>query len=445
MRTIQVLCALLITGNCAIAQHSNVKFTLEQCIDFAINNNNSVHRANLDVREAGYRINEARSKVLPHINASCAFDHSMVLSTTMLPGELIGEVGTQIPVQMGSKNELDVGVSVEQIIFSPGLFTGIKIAGNNNELQRLRAAMTQEDVIFNVSHVFYDILNSMQELENIHYMESMQDSLCRLMENRVTENVVREVDLNRIKVNLINLRAKSKNINNTILQQKHYLQILIGLPIEVPFDVGGFDVKDIELSELRCYSLSQDRLELDLLNKQKKSVELEILSCRMEYIPTLSAIATAGYQFQSDRLNLMKEPWYSSAIVGVRLAIPIFDGFGRRSKIRQKQTRLQNLDWQIQETRQNLSADYLNAVNQMQTTYELVQLQSENLKLAERVYMQTMALYTEGLASITDLLETETSLCEVKIAYTTELIRFKKTEIDLLKASGNLKSLLSNG
>ncbi|GHU61579.1 peptidase C25 [Bacteroidia bacterium] len=86
----------------------------------------------------------------------------------------------------------------------------------------------------------------------------------------------------------------------------------------------------------------------------------------------------------------------------------------------------------------------LNAKNQMEVIYELVQVQSENLKLAEKVYSQTMALYTEGLASITDLLETETSLHEVKIAYTTELIRYKKTEIDLLKASGTLKYLLSN-
>jgi outer membrane protein TolC len=71
-------------------------------------------------------------------------------------------------------------------------------------------------------------------------------------------------------------------------------------------------------------------------------------------------------------------------------------------------------------------------------------VQSENLKLAEKVYSQTMALYNEGLATITDLLETETSLHEVKIAYTTKLIRYKKTEIDLLKASGTLEYLLSN-
>jgi outer membrane protein TolC len=444
MRSILILFALLITGNAVKAQEYPQRFSLQQCLDFAINNSYAVHRANLNIDEAEQQINESQSNVLPQINASGSLDHSMVLPTTMLPGELIGETGRQIPVQMGSKNELDFGVSIEQVIFSPTLFTGIKIVKNNQELQRLRAAMTREEIIFNVSNAFYDILGSMQELDNIIHMIAKQDSLYLLTEKRVEENITREVDLNRIKVNLTNLQARGKNMNNIISQQKRYLQILIGVPIEDAFDVDDSEVKSIGISKHRDYLQPQNRIELDVLNKQREILELEIRSNKMEYLPTLSAIATAGYQFQSDRLNLTREPWYSSAIVGVRLTIPIFDGLGRRSRIKQKQIRLQSLDWDIRETRQTLSAAYLNAKNQLEVIYELVQVQSENLKLAEKVYSQTMALYTEGLANITDLLETETSLHEVKIAYTTELLRYKKTEIDLLKASGTLEYLLSN-
>jgi Outer membrane protein len=444
MKAILILFALLMIGNTVMAQNSSGKITLEQCLGFAINNSYAAHRANLNVSKADYQVNEARSGVLPQINASGGFDHSLVLPTTMLPGELIGESGTQIPVQMGSKNELNFGVSVEQIIFSPTLFTGIKIARNNQELQRLRAAMTKEEVIFNVSNAYYDILNSMQELNNINYMTSMQDSLYLLMEKRMEENVTREVDLNRVKVNRTNSQARGKNMRNTISQQKRYLQILIGIPIEYAFEVDDSEVKSMDISEFQNYPLPQNKIELDVLNKQGERLKLEIRSHKMEYLPTLSVIATAGYQFQSNKLNLAREPWYNSAIVGVRLTIPIFDGLGKRSRIKQKQVQLQGLDWEIQETRQTLSANYLNAKNRLEIIYELIQVQSENLKLAEKVYSQTMALYTEGLASITDLLETETSLHEVKIAYTTELIRYKKTEIDLLKASGTLEYLLSN-
>ena len=133
MRTILFLLAsLLFYSNTLIAQNSDDGITLQQCLDFAINNSYTTHKANLEVSKANHQIDEARSKVLPQINASGSFDHSIVLPTTMLPGELIGQSGTQIPVQMGSKNDLDFSVTLEQVIFSPTLFTGIKIAKNNN-------------------------------------------------------------------------------------------------------------------------------------------------------------------------------------------------------------------------------------------------------------------------------------------------------------------------
>ena len=467
-----LLLVLVLFGVRAKAQEYPQKYSLQQCLDFAINNSYAAHKASLEVNEASRLIHEARSNVLPQINASGSFDHSIVLPTIMLPGEIIGQPGVQIPVQMGTKNTLDFSASFEQVVFSPTLFTGIKIAKNNRELQRLRATMTKEEIIFDVSNAFYDILNSMQELDNINYMIYKQDSLYMLMKKRVEENVTREVDMNRVKVNLTGLQAKGKSAINAISQQKCYLQILIGIPVEDAFELDDSEAKRIEIDASllrRASSQSIDykqdyfnasamtsrhsptdmtppfeNVELDVLNKQKDILKLEIHSSKMSYLPTLSAIAMGGYQYQSDNLKLSKEAWFNSVIIGARLSIPIFDGLGRRSKIKQKQIQLQRLDWDIRETEQTLSAYYRNAKIQLETIYGLVQVQLENLQLAEKIYTQTMALYTEGMAGITDLLDTETSLYEVKMAYTTELIRYRKTEVELLKASGMLENLLRN-
>ena len=440
-----VLIILALSGINVRAQEYSQKYSLQQCIDFAVNNSYAAHRANLDIREAEHQMQEARAGVLPQINASGSYDNNIVLPTMMMPGEIIGEPGTQIPVQIGTKNTLDLSVAAEQIIFAPSLFTGIKIAKNNGELQRLRAKMTQEEIIFDVSYVFYDILNSMQELDNINYMITKQDSLSLLMKRRVEENITREVDLNRVTVNLTNLRARGENIKNTISQQKRYMQILIGMPVgdilelddSLASEVGGPGGDD---------GLNKPfyRTEIDILNKQKDIIELDIRLSKMGYLPTLSATASAGYQFQADNMNLSKEPWFSTVIVGVRLSVPIFDGFSKRSRVKQKQVQFKRLEWEITETEQHIFASYRDAKDRLQVIYHLIQAQSENLQLAEKVYTQTMALYSEGLANITDLLETETSLREAKIAYTTELIRFKKTEIDLSKANGTLLERVKN-
>ena len=114
MRTILFLFVLLLFfSNSLIAQNSDDGITLQQCLDFAINNSYTTHKANLEISKANHQIDEARSKILPQINASGSFDHSIVLPTTMLPGELIGQSGTQIPVQMGLENPVSVAPSCQ--------------------------------------------------------------------------------------------------------------------------------------------------------------------------------------------------------------------------------------------------------------------------------------------------------------------------------------------
>ncbi|KAA6338884.1 hypothetical protein EZS27_013148 [termite gut metagenome] len=329
------------------AQEHPQKYSLQQCLDFAVNNSYTLHKASLEISEANYQKQEAQAGILPQINVRGGADDNLLLAKMMLPGEIIGQPGVQIPVEIGTKYVLDVSVSVEQVIFSPTLFTGIKIAKNNLELQRLRTTMTKEEIIFNVSYAFYDILNSMQELGNINYMLVKQDSLYLLMKQRVEESITREVDLNRLKVNLTNLRVRGENIRNTVSQQKRYLQILIGMPITEPIELDD-SVGANGNSPL--LPPSQNRTELEILNKQKDILNLEIKQIKSGYLPTLSAIASGDYQFQSENLHLTQEPWYSSFFVGVRLTVPVFDGFGKRSQIKQKQIQLQRLNTDILET-----------------------------------------------------------------------------------------------
>jgi outer membrane protein TolC len=426
------------------------KYTLRQCLDFAVNNSYALRRAGLEIKEAEYQKQEALSGVLPQIHAGGSFDDNLALAKMVLPGEIIGMPGENVAVAMGTKYVLDASASLEQVIFSPTLFAGIRMAKNNVELQRLRNTMTKEEMIFNVSYAFYDILNSVQEAEHIAYMLAGHDSLYLLMKRRVDENLVREVDLNRLKVNMTTLRVNGENIRNTIAQQKRYLQILTGMPAgdEIELDdttVGATLVvaQSAQSGQSGQPQGSPQHIELQILNKQKDMLALEIRQIKAGYLPTLSAVASGGYQFQAEDMRLAKEPWFNSFFIGARLSVPIFDGFGKRSQVRQKRVRMQDLETDLREANQTIATDCQNAEEQLNTARKSVQAQNENLQLAEKVFSQTTMLYREGLASLTDLLETENALHEAKIARTSETIRYRKAEIDLLKATGRLGNLLN--
>jgi outer membrane protein TolC len=60
------------------------------------------------------------------------------------------------------------------------------------------------------------------------------------------------------------------------------------------------------------------------------------------------------------------------------------------------------------------------------------------------VYEQVKLQFDEGMASLTDLLNVETSLLEAETLFNQQLLRYKLAEIEILKTTGKLQSLINN-
>ena len=93
------------------------KYTLQQCLDFAVNNSYTVHRAKMDMQEAVYQRQETQAGVLPQVSASGSLDDNVVLGKVILSGEIIGQSGTNIAAEMGTKYVLDASARLEQVVF----------------------------------------------------------------------------------------------------------------------------------------------------------------------------------------------------------------------------------------------------------------------------------------------------------------------------------------
>jgi outer membrane protein TolC len=129
--------------------------------------------------------------------------------------------------------------------------------------------------------------------------------------------------------------------------------------------------------------------------------------------------------------------------VGLNLKIPIFNGFSTRSKVRQADIDIRKLQADIKNTELSLSLSYQNAKTQIGNSIITLNKQKTNVALAEEVYTNTQNNYTQGLAPLTDLLDAENSLSTAQNNYTAALLDYRIAEIQLIKAQGNLKSLLN--
>jgi outer membrane protein TolC len=439
-----LLCGVLWKGE---AQEANpVTFDLQECLQYALHNSYELHKAKFASQEAeaGYR--EATSALLPQLNGSVSATDNIKLATSMFPGDMFGMPGEYIGVEMGVKYSAAAGLDLEQVVFDAGLFTGIKMSKNARELANLKNRMTEEELIYNIGNAFYDIMYSQHLLKNNLETLLIMDSIYRTMELQVAHHVTREIDLNRMKVNISNMKVDIQKTRATFSQQMNYLKVLMGMPLEYNFLVDG----DMQLPAIEQLSVKHadthlpDRTELLLLDKEKKATELEIKQLRQRYIPTLSLTGSLGYNFENEKLTLGNSRFWSNPVAfGLTLSVPVFDGGTRHNQIRQSQFRLRQVEEDIKLQQQTIQSGLQNAWLLLQVSYQSANAQHENMEIAGESYKQGIMLYEEGLYSITDLLDTEKSYREAQSAYTYELSNYHKSLVELKKSEGTLKALLN--
>ena len=133
---------------------------------------------------------------------------------------------------------------------------------------------------------------------------------------------------------------------------------------------------------------------------------------------------------------------YGVGSVGVRLNVPIFDGFARHSRVKQNTIQIRQLEKQKEATLLSANASFLNAKIQMTNSLETLNAQQENVKLANEVYQSSQSNYDLGLTSLTDLLDAQNSHTEAQNIYTRELLNYKLAELESLRSTGNIQKLL---
>jgi outer membrane protein TolC len=398
-----------------------------------------LRKAALDVQESEAAHNENKAALFPQLSGTASLTDNIKIPESLMPDENTGE---DIAVESGTQWNSSAGINLEQVIFDANLFTGLKISRNAKELIRLKEQMTREELIYNIGNAYCDIIYSQNLLETNRLTLAIMDSIYKKTELQVVQKITREIDLNRMKVSISNMKVDIQKTLATITQQKNYLKVLIGMPVNYDFKVET--PRSGNTFEMAPKSVDiHDKTDLKILDKEKTAVSLEISQIKYAYLPTLFFGASSGYNFESSKFNLNdKKYWSNGTYVTLMLSVPIFDSGQKHQKIKQAQFRLQKTQEDIMQTEQNILSDRENYRSLLLAGYDAVKAQRENTEIAEKTYQQGIMLYDEGLYNITELLGTEKEYREAQTAYTYELVNYHKTLLDLMRVEGTLLDLM---
>lgn len=422
--------------------------SLKDAIKYALENKADAKKAQLQIENSEYQIQEVRSRALPQISANGNLTYNPVLQTTVIDGASFNAPGTTIQAAFGQKWTSTAGVSLTQALFDQSVFTGLKAAKTTREFYQINNQLTEEQVIERVANNYYQVYVLRQKLALVESNLKTTTKVRDIVKGQFDNGLAKRIDLDRMTVNLSNINTQKQQIINSVQLQENALKFYMGMPMDTPIEIPQteFEITGAAFSDSPNVS---NRSEYLLLKKQEELLVLQKKSVIAGYYPTLSLSASYNYIGQGKEMPLFAKPvdgvyWSDFSAIGLNLRVPIFSGFGTRAKVRQADVELRTIQEDIKDTQLSLDLDYKNAKTQIENSIITLQNQKENMKLADEILKNINNNYQQGLASLTDLLDAENASTEAQNNYTAAILDYKLAEIKLIKSKGELRTLLNN-
>ncbi len=424
--------------------------TLKEAVQYALANSETIKQAQLDIENGLNTVAETRAGAKPQISASTNIVYNPLVMQFILPAAAMGgPEGEFIAIKAGQPWNGMANVQVSQQLYNQQLFTGLKAAQASSEFYALMKEVSEENVMQQVAANYYQVLVNKQKValldENLDRLNKLQSVLQGLLDN----GLGRKIDVDRVKVNKVNLETQKSQLANAIELQKNVLKHSMGMPVDEAIELASEDLNSLELSA-SMYAVDP-RLDVEsiigvrVLRKQDQLLGLNRDAKRAEFFPTASLSGSYTQNTQSDKFNLYtgKALNYKMANFTLGINIPIWDGGARKARMDKAKVDILKNQQDISSTTKSLRMAYSNAQLQMRNSMETIQNQKANLALAEEVYNDTNNNFKLGLVNLTDLLNAESELTSTQNAYNDALLQFKVSEIDLIKAKGEIKSIIT--
>jgi outer membrane protein TolC len=434
--TVFLLMSLVLQSS---AQETTTTLSLKQSCQLGIENNLTILNAALEQQKTNYKLKEAQSKLYPQIEGYSNFNYYYSIPKMVLPGEIFGQTG-MIAVQIGTKYDWSNGFRASQVLYNQSYFTSLKLSRRLENMNGLTLQQKKEELVYQISQVYYLCMTTGKQIAQLNITMHNTEKLLEIAKLQQENGLILKVDYSRVMVNKTNLQTQIDNLNQLYQQQLGMLKYLIGKEQNSKVELSdSLSVSSIETS--RTLPDFSNRTELQMLDKQMEVTSLIRTMNKQAYLPTLSGFGQYYFQGQRDQFDFFRggdDKFFKVGVIGLSLSIPVFDGFEKHSKIRQGDIELEQLRNTRKNTSEYFSKEFADAVRQYDNNVNIVMRQQENIKSAEESYSVTLQGYRQQVASLSDLLMSESSLTEARLSYYNALLQLKNAGLEVRKSKGEL-------
>lgn len=399
------------------SQEPPKNFSLQEAIDYAIENNRTAKNAARDIEAAKQQKWETTSTGLPQINATIDYQNFLKQQVSLIPAEFFGgNPGEFQDVIFSPKQNIMATATLTQKIFDGSYLVGLQSAKVYLQISKNAKEKTDLEVRKAVIEAYGNVLMA-EESVNIlkRNMETLEKNLFET--KKIYENGLEEQEsVEQLQITLSGVKSNYKNVSRLKNLAYQMLNITLGLDINNPTSLTdsleALTAQHINLSLLNADEKVENTIDYRIAENDQRSKELLLKLEKSKALPTLSSFINGGYSAFGNEFNFTSkdQEWFGSSLLGISLNIPIFSSLGRNAATQRARINLEKAQDDLRETEQKIQLQIASAKSDYQFAVEDYENKKQNLNLAERIEAKNQTKFFEGVGSSFELRQAQTQL-----------------------------------
>jgi len=439
MRNIYIIILSLLVSTFTFSQDKAQTFSLQEAIDFALENNRTAKNAIRDVDAAKKQKWETTATGLPQLDAKVDYQNWLEQQVSLLPAEFTGGApGEFTEIAFGTKQSMIATVTLNQLLFDGSYLVGLQSAKVFLEISENAKIKTDLEVRKAVINAYGNALLTEEGLKILEYNKSVLqqnlDETTRIYENGLEE----EESVEQLQITLTSIESAYNKTSRLKILAYQMLNITLGLDISTDVqlidNLQSLTSQNIVLELLNTEDNIENTIDYQIAFNDKTSKELLLKLEKSRALPSLNAFLNGGYSGYSEKFTFTDsyQKWFGSSLFGINMNIPIFSSGMRSAATQRAKINLEKAEDDLTETEQRLKFKISASKNDYQFAIEDYNNKKQNLNLSERIEKKNQIKFFEGLSTSFELRQAQTQLYSAQQEYLQAMIDVinKKAELE---------------
>lgn len=406
-----IIAAVATLAFTASTQAQNKKWTLKECIDYAILHNIEVKQSRNQIKSLQIERNTLKSSFLPDVNAGASQRFSF--------GRALNQDNTYEDSNIQNSS---FSVNTEMPLFT-GFKTSASIARNKFDILAAEAnkELIENNLSLNVASYYFQILLN----KEIYRIAQEQIQLTKEQETRtrllIENGKAPRSQLYDVKAQLADDELTATEARNSLRLSFLELMQLMELQGEASFDVDSLDASVMPMesaaperiyrSALSC--MPQIKQAHYSLQSKMKSIKV----ARAGYYPQLSVGAgiNTGYYYSRGAVNASFHQQFKNNMqksVYFTLSIPLFDRFATRNQVKAARLEENNARLSLENEKKTLYKDIEKACMDAVAAFDKYESTTKAVAANREAYVYAWEKYAAGKSAVYEYNEIKMKLAD---------------------------------